>query len=436
MPSEVPGRISVTELVGDHSFVSVASAIGGVSANDVRDLVTRTNSRLLTELGLKEPPLQLSDGTLRADDVVGLLRLSPRLELEIAPKYLGTDSPSWRDDFFFVAQLSRFGKLLPREQLGTRVTGRKGLANLVAGALVELYWDSFRRPLRTYRTNRVDDYDLVGEYDLEDLLFPTPDGFSQRVTSLTRANPYNSVAYEAARRLLVEVDDSEVRQRLVRMVEHLSPQTFIQGPRPARVPSRHQRWQPLYDLSAQIVDGFGIDLDGGHLSIAPGFVLRAAKSWEDLVSHAVGHGLPDARVRRQLGHVLGERDGEAFNTTPDLTVDFETKRVLVDAKYKGRANTPHMAVSASDVYEGIAFLRAAECDTLLLLYPRRHIEDSPFQEVGTSEQFEHIQVDNLHIHAFEIEARGISTPGGYDGFTSNLGARIRSASLPSAIVSA
>jgi 5-methylcytosine-specific restriction enzyme subunit McrC len=427
MPSEAPGRLSVTELIRDDTFVTRAASKAGVSRSELRELIARANERLLAELNLEDPPLQLVGGALRANGVVGLLRLSPRLELEIAPKYLGADAVNWREDFFFIAQMSRFGRLLASERLGTRATGRKGLANLMAGALVELYWESFRRPLRTYRTVQVDDFDLVGEFDVEDLLFPTPNGFSQRITNLTRANQYNGVIREAARRLVLEVDDSEMRRRLVRVIEHLSPQSSESGRRPVRVPSRHQRWQPLYDLSSQVVDGFGLDLNGGHLSIAPGFVLRAAKSWEDLVSHATRFGLSDASVRPQWGHVLGKRDGQAFNTTPDVTVDFGLDRVLMDAKYKGRANTPQMAVSASDVYEGLAFLRAANSKVLLLFYPRRHDPNSSPQEVGTVSQFEHIEVDELHIYAYEIEARGISRKSGYRLFASNIGNAVRDA---------
>ena len=179
-----------------------------------------------------------------------------------------------------------------------------------------------------------------------------------------------------------------------------------------------------------------MDLNGGHLSIAPGFVLRAAKSWEDLLTHATRRGLPDANVREQFGHTLGTRDEEAFDTTPDLTVDFAAGRILVDAKYKGRANRSRMAVSASDVYEGLAFLRAANCRQLVLLFPRRHIGDSTALEVGTATQFEHIEVGEHHIYAFEVEARGISAKGGYQRFSSNVGAAVRGVSLLPALATA
>lgn len=428
MPSEVPGRLSATELLPYSDFATDAARAGGLSLGEVGDLVARANSRLLTELGLTVNPLQLSSGSLRVDDVIGLLRLSPRLEMEIAPKYLGTDSTTWREDFFFVAQLSRFGRLLANEQLGTRATAEPTLVNLVSGALVDLYWEHFRRPLRSYRTSAVRDYALVGEYEAERLLFPTAEGFEQRVTSLTRNNPFNGVMYEAARQLLVEVDDAEIRRRLVRMVEHLTPQGQPSRHRPTRVPSRHQRWQPLYELSSQVVDGFGLDLRKDNLNIAPGFVLRASKSWEDLLSRAVRRGLPDANVRGQLGHALGERNGQGFDTTPDLTADFASSRVLVDAKYKGRAQRSSAAVSASDVYEGLAFLRAAGCQRLVLLYPRRFVQGSAPLPVGTTAQFEHITVDDYHIHACEVEARGISARGAYQRFAERVGVAVRDVS--------
>jgi hypothetical protein len=144
---EAPYRFSLTELEVDPQFVTKVSSTLEVADEDVRLALAAGNERLMRALGLESAPLQVAGASLRANGVVGLVRLTPRLELEIAPKYLGADSPTWREDFFFVANLSRFGRLLPEDRLASGLTGHSGLANLMGQALIELYSQNSRRPL-------------------------------------------------------------------------------------------------------------------------------------------------------------------------------------------------------------------------------------------------------------------------------------------------
>lgn len=97
--------------------------------------------------------------------------------------------------------------------------------------------------------------------------------------------------------------------------------------------------------------------------------------------------------------------------------------MLADAKYIGRVALDQMLVDAGDVNEGLAFLRAAECDKLVLLYPRRHRAGLESQPVGTSTHFEHIEVDGYNIYGYEVEVKGISAKGGFRAFAQGIGMR-------------
>ena len=313
MSREAPSRLTVTELDERNHFLDEAIAATGQSSDGVRALITTANDRLMKHLDLEAPPLRLVGNGLRVDDVVGVFRLSPGLELEVAPKYLGHKDPHWREDFFFIATLSRFGRLFPRERLGAAMSRRAGLTDLLARAVVEMYTANERRPLRTYQTRRICEFDLDGEFEPEDLLMPTADGFDQSVTEFTRDNRQNQVIRTAAQRLLGGVSDPETRRQLARVCEDLAPQTQPLNRMSLRVPSRHLRWQPLYELARQVLGGFQLNLDPGANEFAPGFVLRGAKGWEDLVTLAAKMGIQDGSVRAQYPHRLGKRNGKAFD---------------------------------------------------------------------------------------------------------------------------
>lgn len=417
MAREVPRRCGITERKPSSNFVAEAARVGEVDENVVRVLIARANRRLMAQLGLTNPPLELSGDAIQAVGITGLLRLSPRLELEVAPKYLGIDAENWREDFFFIANISRFGKLLPHEMLSTDYSGSNSLTNLIAGALVGLYWENYRRPLRTYRTKNITEFELVGDADPEDLVLPAPDGFPQRITALTRHNPYNSAMNQAARQLLPGVDNADIRGQLVRMTEHLSPQAARTDNKRLRVPARHERWRPTYDLALQVLSGYGVDLSLGRNTTAPGFVLKSAKGWEDLIIKSVQLGVRDAEVSPHRNHTLGLRNDRRFSTNPDVTLQFHncSMPLLVDAKYIGRSGDVEMRIAAGDVYEGLAFLRAARAEHLVLLYPKRLVS-APQTPTRSPSYFEHIEVGDHHIYGYEVDPRGISARGGFRSF--------------------
>jgi hypothetical protein len=166
---------------------------------------------------MSQSPLLVSAEGVRAIDFAGLLKVAPRIELEIMPKFLGGGevSQDWREDFFLLSTLSRHGQLLGSDRLRALSSRNTDIASLVGRALVEMYWDNHRRPLKTYRRQTVREFAVEGDLDPEAMLTPKPDGYEQTILQYNRQNEFNAAIRAAARELAPEVRDPQVRALLV-----------------------------------------------------------------------------------------------------------------------------------------------------------------------------------------------------------------------------
>jgi len=55
------------------------------------------------------------------------------------------------------------------------------------------------------------------------------------------------------------------------------------GPRARQLPGRALAWQPLFDLSVDVLKGFGLDYRQGAAS-APAYLVDTWRVWEDLLT--------------------------------------------------------------------------------------------------------------------------------------------------------
>lgn len=427
MQAEAPFRLSLTENEDAHGVVATIASRLSISSPEAASLLDAASVRLRRELRLRSAPMERQGDSLRVDGVAGLIKISSQLELEVAPKFLGSFWPEWRSDFFVLAVLSRYGTLLPFERLMAGFGARGDLAALVGRAMIEEYRQNQRRPLRTYRRETVRDFSLDGDVAADELLLRDPDGYEQARLVLARSNPYNAVLHAATHRLLPEIGNPEIRLQLSRMRGELAPQLPPPRQRPARVPGRHRGWRPLYELGRQVLDGFGVDLAGAIYAVSPGYVMRTAKAWEDLVTLALRLGLTGTQVQAQRGFHLGFRNGRAFDTTPDVVVTTSDSLMLVDAKYKTRTSVSEPRIDTADIYEGLAFMRASGAKKLALLYPQPMGDvAAPPAQLGGSTLFESITVGDENIQGFLIEVRGISQREGLHHFANHLGTTMAS----------
>jgi hypothetical protein len=419
-----PHRIALTEN-RPRAVLGEAAAELGVTRQEVAALLGETSRRLRKLQRLSEEPIIIDGDNVKVSDLAGLIRVEAGLELEVAPKFLGQESVGWREDFFRIASLTQSGRILPHEEISAGRGGSNDLASLVGRVMVNLFKEEQRRPIRIYRHRRFEDFEVDGDLDEESMLLPTDSGFSQEKVVLERGNRYNEIIAEAARLLVIEVEDQDVRRQLQRMYAQMAPQRrpLSISSAPPRLPSRHRRWQQLYDISRRVVAGFGMDFEREEAP-APGFILRTWPAWEDLLFLGMRIGLRGDEVEAKLEHEFGKRDGKDFAVTPDGTVSNDGVKFLWDAKYKDEWERGRRRVSATDVYEANAFLDAAGVDVIALLYPRLAQPGDKPRRCGNVELFETIDLATGRVYGLSVEARGISARGGFQTFAANLAAGV------------
>lgn len=425
-------RFSLVEYGSPVNLSQLNDLVTGYDKEELNKLILSAGMRISKSLKMSSSPISISDGALSVVDIAGILRLSPLLELEIAPKFLGLDSVNsrWREDFFFLATLSKHGQLLNNERLNAKSGEVVDLHTLVARTMADMYWSNHRRPLRTYNNRSFIDFVIDGDIEPESLVHPNPEGFEQTGILYDRNNRYNSVILSAAKHLIPNLREPSVIAQLERMIQALSPQHLLRGIiRNHNLPNRSSRWQPLFDLSSDILKGFGLIFSGGNVW-APGYVLNTWRVWQDFLKLSMRLSFGSNRVQSQVPKLLGTRqrflNGNINRTiqakvTPDLIINspnIDAPYFLLDAKYKGHIEDGQIRISEQDLYEAIAFSKGAECKNVILAYPAISSENT---KLGQATIIEKIEVGNITVIGVGIETRGISSLGGLNRFSKKCG---------------
>lgn len=426
-------RLSVTEY-GPFVRLDDAAAQLGISRPTLLRYIEETSRRIASAVSVNEP-FEFSRDRFRVIDVAGLIRLGPQFHLEVRPKFLaGIESSAWREDFFAVANLVRFGRILPWEQLHASLSEKGDLADLIAYAFVSMYDENRRRPLRIYKQRSWQDFTIDGELDPESVLAPGDKGFSQSGILLDRRNDFNAVIHHAMGVLLPEIHDRDVRHQLVQRHLNLAPQHSARKPRSMKpiLPHRHRRWQELYDLSKEVIDGFGVAFGETFGSTLPGFIIKTSDAWESLIFRATLSGMKERLVVKS-SYEFAERQTaqrkQLSKVTPDLSIcGGSGEPFLVDAKYKTRMlpdGSEQLDIQAADVYESLAYLRATETDTMVLMYPAPAYAKATVSSTGATAVFERVIVGSQQVIGITIDPRSIARTGGFQNFSSQLSMTLR-----------
>jgi 5-methylcytosine-specific restriction enzyme subunit McrC len=408
-------RVEATENRWSQEIVPTLRATG-LDQQQAVGLLTNAGERLRQRLGLgDENPIKADGNKAKISGLAGVVRLTPTVEIDLAPKFLGHSYSGWREDFIAISNITGEGRLLTGEPVYARYGASSDLASLIGRMFVDDYWRNHRQPLRVYKQRKWRDWSLDGDIDFDEFIERSPEGVPQTAIILDRDNAFTGVIARAAQLLMAQVRDPGVRHELSSVLTTLPTNPAIPSRLPP-LPSRHQRWEPLVELSQQIVEGFDLTLENGPLQ-GPGFIVRTWQAWERLVYLALRQGLGVNRVTAHELHELGERNGEPFDVNPDVTSAGESgERWLLDAKYKTRFWGGETRVSQGDVYEALAFLDGAEARTIVLAYPAAARPDREPRPCGTCEVFERITVDERAILGVEVEVRGLGRAGGYRAF--------------------
>lgn len=425
-------RISVAEY-GDPENVAEHALRMNIPAETLEHYLTQVSQRISTALRVEEPII-LSKGLFRVIDVAGLIKLAPNIELEVRPKFLGPDVASWREDFFAIATIARYGRVFPQEALRSTAAEKGDLADLLGRAVISMYDRNYRRLLRTYRQASWQDFNIDGEVEPESLLLPDNDGFRQSGIVLDQQNQYNAVIHQAMGHLLIEIRNGDTRRQLHQRQLRLAPQRAVSRlPARRQLPSRHRRWQELYDLSRHIIEGFGIGYADLARAVLPGYIINTDDAWESLLLMATRIGLPDRTVDKK-SYTLGQRSrpgaaDRAITATPDISIQRQDGSCFaVDAKYKGRvlANGREvLSIESADLYEALAFLQATATHKAILLYPllnANDIQDSDAstQNPGETTEFERALIGNYEVVGLSVNVQGISKKDGFRRFAENV----------------
>lgn len=369
------------------------------------------NDRLREQFAYDSDPIDVNGaGAWRIDGIAGLIRFNEHVELEVVPKFLDPESLTWRMDFFVVALLAQTGHVLSEEEITANVADRGALAALIARSLLAMHEENQRRPIRGYRRRELSDFSLDGDVDWESLSLPDPDGFRISTLELTKRNPYNATLVAALQNLIPEVTDADTQAQLEIRVRNFSPQSRPPITFPPLV-SRFSNWEAAYELSQLVVSGYGLDFASGRFT-GPGFVLSTWQAWQQLCEEIVRRANPGRNVTGQARFSLGLRGNRSVEVAPDISVELSpSARLLIDAKYKTRF-ARESRISSSDLYESLAFVRAAHSRYIALLYPSsRSIQDL---ETGGWRRFDQVQVDDVTVDAIEVQVQGLAAPGGFD----------------------
>ena len=169
-------RYTAVEYAKPAALAEEIAKTSDIPLGKARELLLNAGSRVRGMLGLESSPVALNADRFQFQNFAGLLVLAPGLELEVAPKFLGS-TQGWREDFFLLATLSHHGRLLDQEGLKSSSDATSDLATLIGRSLVEMYWRNQRRPLRSYRRLHHKEFAIEGEFEPEDLVNPGEEGF-------------------------------------------------------------------------------------------------------------------------------------------------------------------------------------------------------------------------------------------------------------------
>jgi len=417
-PSEhLAYRLPLHEYTQLPNAVDLAAGKTGLGCGEARAALRAAGEKVRGLLRLSASPITVTeDGAVSVKGIAGVVAVAPGFELEVVPKFLDPESATWREDFFTIATLSRFGHVLPRDTVESSASAEQSLPALLGRTVVHMYWQNHRRPLRTYERRDEVDFSLLGEVDPADLLLPQPEGFAQRRLALARDNELNSIVAGAVDALMPQVRDPGLQRDLQRTRHALGPQPRLPRPvRRRRLAPRHARWQPLHDLSVQILDGYGGTYEPGALN-APGFVVDTWRAWQDLVSAGLRLGLPGYAVTTQTGFPLGDRDGKTLEVKPDV-VAVGPRLLVADAKYIGRDDRT-TRLGNTEVYEALAFLRATGAHKIGLFYPG---DPTLYPVAGAESTFSVATVGTSEVHAIAIGVQGLSQTDGLLRFSAGVG---------------
>ncbi|WP_213423733.1 5-methylcytosine restriction system specificity protein McrC [Bhargavaea massiliensis] len=396
----------------------------GIPKERLIKTVQEMNVVLKSKLSL-DNPFKLSDNTIRAQGLAGIISYKG-IEIEIVPKFLQPESDDWREDFYFLSNMSKYGDSMGK--VSSQVSNNKSLFDLIGNEFIMGYLKNHRNIIRKYNKKKYEDFIIHGTLEAETILMPSEQGFSQTTINLTKKNQYNAVILGAALILKSLVSNITIKVKLQKVIDELSPQDIYKLPI-APLPIRHRKWESVYELSRDILKLKGNKFGSGQNTVL-GYTVNTWRTWEKFVSSLVSNSFPNQEVLNQHEYSLGIRKPaiEPVKVKPDSVLLWNTKngatKIVVDAKYKNTSSRVDLKISEADIYQSLAFATALNSNVIFLIYP--HFDSSNDESTRI---FERIKIKNVNIVGVGVNVKGISNKNNrvtiYKEFSKNIKILIR-----------
>lgn len=398
-----------------------------ISDDEIMHLFQLANIKIKKALHLKKDPILCRYDKVIVQAVAGAIKLSNRVELEIIPKYLKHQSRtiSWKEDFYLLSTMSKYGKLLCGEGIRSNTSTKSFLYDLAGRTLAEQYLKNQRQPLRKYRKEEFYDYSIDGDIVFESAFEIHPDGLLQEKINFDDRNIYNATILQAMKYVRKYISDPRILAILGQAIAKLSPQDNLNViGRRLLVPNRDRNWTDTYNLSYDILLGMGSIYANGK-ALSPGFIASTWQIWEWLITTGITLSNKNMRVVAQEPIYFGEitklgklKDTSILNVYPDVTVYDNTidhPKYLVDAKYKYLSKKD--GISRTDIYEAYAFCKASGADMIFMIYPS---EDNVSGDVGSIKVIQESSIDGKKIVVAKASMENIAQNGGIIKFSRNM----------------
>lgn len=335
--------------------------------------ISKANRLISSKVNERESFIYIRNGYLKCKKIVGIFKLSKNVYLEVYPKFVTTDDDTWRENFFLLSILSRYGSILEKAEIPYG-KDNTDLFDICAQIFVNSYLRVYRKAVHSYNNLNIKDFDLIGDFEAEDLVLYDEDGFPQRITVFDNRNELNAVLSKAAQLLIKRVNIKSLRNKLNWICKTLGKQNEPRMTSP-KLNGRYKDWQDIYNLSYSIILGSNYGY-GNKQALATGFVVQTWRVWEWIISYSIKFTFPRIPVYIQRSVFWGER---IFNdkikdefVRPDVIIRAtpDYSGYLLDAKYKYLSISENFGVKRDDLYEAYAFCGATSTSNIALIYPK------------------------------------------------------------------
>lgn len=315
---------------------------------------------------------------LRVGQTVGIIAAAG-VSLEILPKIADQDDTVVRRNLVrMIAEVEGFP--LSAEESAELERQASDLLEILIGLFARRLLAAVRPGLtRNYLTREDDLPALRGRLQPERQfarLAGRADLLACRFDELSANTALNRVVAAAARLLLSRTRVAISARALSEALLHFESVAELRGPLPpVHLDRTNARFRALHAQARLFLQGWYQSTTGGR-QVGQAILFRMNDLFERWIARTMRRRLtPEGwtvRLQGPLSYALTRDGTPLFRMQPDIVLDRKGFRIVVDTKWKQldpMNRDPRRGVAQADVYQMMAYARAYEAGTMVLLYP-------------------------------------------------------------------